>query len=110
MKQYKIGFKATLLLLLSANGSSLFLLDNALDDTNSDSLFHVSDGESTKWWVLGESLNGHSLGWDQLNNGGITRFDELGVVLNGFTGSSVNLSFDHVEFASGVASVAIKHG
>ena len=32
-----------------------------LDNTDSNSLSHVTDGESTKWWVGGESFNAHWL-------------------------------------------------
>ena len=66
-------------------------LGNGLDDTDSDSLSHVTDGETTKRWVVGEGLNTHGLGWNHLDDSSITRFDELGGVLNGLSGTTINL-------------------
>ena len=42
-----------------ATGSVGFF--DSLDNTDSNSLSHVTDGESTKWWVGGESFNAHWL-------------------------------------------------
>ena len=39
-------------------GLSLF---DTLDDTNGNGLSHVTDGESTEWWVLGEGFDAHWL-------------------------------------------------
>lgn len=57
--------------------STLVSLDNGLDDTDGDGLSHVSDSESAKRWVVGESLNTHGLGWHHLDDGSVTRLDEL---------------------------------
>jgi len=71
------------LLLSSLDGSlgdlstSLVRLGDGLDDTDSDGLSHVTDGETTKWWVLSESLNTHWLGWNHLDDSSITGLDEL---------------------------------
>jgi len=72
-------------------------------------LTHVSDGESTKRWVIGKGLNAHWLGRDHLYDGSITGLDELGEVLNGFTSSSVDLLEDGVELACNVCSVAVEN-
>jgi len=88
----------------------LFGLFNALDNSYSDSLTHVTDSETTKRWVVGEGLNAHWLGRNHLDDGGITRLDELGVVLNGFTGTTINLLHELRELASNVGSVAIEDG
>jgi len=40
--------------------SGIRLLDG-LDNTDGNGLSHVTDGETTEWWVLGESLNAHWL-------------------------------------------------
>ena len=53
-----------------------------LDDTHSHGLSHVSDSKSSKWRIVSECLNTHWLAWSEQNNGGISRLDELGVVLN----------------------------
>jgi len=47
-------------------GTSLVRLGNGLDDTDGNGLTHVTDGETTERWVLGESLNTHGLGWHHL--------------------------------------------
>ena len=48
--------------------NSEWFLFNTLDDTNSNSGPHVSDGETTKWSVLEESLNNKWLGGDHLDD------------------------------------------
>lgn len=45
-----------------------WLLLDALDDTDGDGGPHVSDGETTKWSVLEESLNNKWLCWNHLDN------------------------------------------
>ena len=47
----------------SGFGSFTFFggLVDRFDDSDSDGLSHVSDSESTKWWVFGESLDAHWL-------------------------------------------------
>lgn len=58
--------------------ASLVDLDDRLDDTDSDGLTHVTDGKTTEWWVVSEGLNAHWLGWHHLDDGSVTRLDELG--------------------------------
>ena len=72
-------------------------------------LSHVADGETSQRWVVGESLNAHGLGRHHLDNGGITRLNELGSVFNGFTGTTVNLLQKLRELAGNVGSVAVEH-
>ena len=64
---------------------------NHLDDTDGNSLPHVPDGEPSKGSELAEGLNAHGLRWYKTDDGGITRLDELGVVLGGLTGTTINL-------------------
>jgi len=90
------------------NLSGLVRLDDGLDDTDSNSLSHVANGETSKRWVISEGLNTHGLGWNHLDDGSITRLDELGGVLNGFTGTTIDLLQELTELASNVGSVAIK--
>merc|ERR1719369_1891061 len=82
--------------LLSGLGhlTSNLLRSGTLDDTDSNRLPHVSDGESTKGWELGEGLHAHRLGRNQLDDGSISRLDELRCIFCGFTGTSVNLLQD----------------
>ena len=88
--------------------SRLVSLGNALDDTDSDGLTHVTDGETTERWVVSESLNTHWLGWNHLDDGSITRLDELGTGLNGLAGTTIDLLEELRELASNVGSVAIQ--
>jgi len=88
--------------------ASLVLLDNRLDDTDSNSLSHVTDGKTTKRWVISESLNTHRLGWNHLNDGSITRLDELRRSFDGLSSTTINLLKKLSKLASNVGSVAIK--
>jgi len=70
----EITYILSLLLLFSSFGNftGLFLLNNFLDDTDSDGLFHVSNGKSSKRWVLIESFNAHWFLWDHSDHAGIS--------------------------------------
>jgi hypothetical protein len=76
------------LILLGSSLDSLLDLLNRLDDADSDGLSHVSDSESTKWWVLVVTLDAHGLAWDELDNGSISSLDELEVVFHLLSTSS----------------------
>jgi hypothetical protein len=88
--------------------ASLVLLGDGLDDTDSNGLTHVTDGETTKRGVVSESLNAHGLGGNHLDDGSVTRLDELGGVLNRLSGTAVDLLEELRELASNVGSVAIE--
>jgi hypothetical protein len=91
------------------NGATLeLLLGSGFDDTDSDSLLHVSDGESTERGEVGEGLDNHGFLGDEVNHSGITGLDEFGLIFGGLTGTFVNLAADLGEFAGDVASVAIE--
>ena len=66
-------------------GARLGLGGHRLDDTDSDGLPHVTDGEPTEGREVGEGLHAHGLAGDQLNDTGITGLDELGVALGRLT-------------------------
>lgn len=83
-------------------------LDDGLDDTDSDSLSHVTDGESTKRWVVSEGFDTHRLGWNHLDDSSITRLDELGGGFSSLTSSSIDLLEELGELAGNVSSVAIQ--
>ena len=80
-----------------------------LDDTDSNSLPHVPDGEPSKGRVVGEGLHAHGLAGEQLDNGSVTGLDELGSILSGLSSTPVNLLQDLGELAGNVCGVAIKH-
>lgn len=88
--------------------ASLVGLDDGLDDTDSDGLSHVTDGETTKWWILSESLNTHWLGWNHLDDSSITGLDELWCGFDGLTSTTIDLLNELSELASNVSSVAIE--
>merc|ERR1719227_100110 len=79
-----------------------------LDDSNSHGLSHVSDSESSQWRIVSEGLDTHGLAGGQQDDGGISRLDELGVVLHGLTGTTVNILLDLSKLASNVSCVTIK--
>jgi hypothetical protein len=90
-------------------GTSGSLLDG-LDDTDSDGLTHVTDGETAQGRVVSESLNAHGLGGNHLDDGGVTRLDELGGGLDRLAGTAVDLLLDLGELAGNVGSVAVENG
>lgn len=90
-------------------GTSSGLLDG-LDDTDSDGLTHVTDGETAQRGVVGEGLNAHGLGGNHLDDGSVTSLDELGGSLDGLTGTAVDLLLDLGELAGNVGSVAVENG
>lgn len=88
--------------------TALLSLRNTLDHAYCHCLTHVTDGETTKRWVVGEGLNTHRLAGNHLDDGSITGLDELGVVLNGLAGTTVDLLEELGELAGNVGSVAIQ--
>jgi hypothetical protein len=90
--------------------TALLGLLHRFDNSNSDRLSHITDGEATERWIFSERLNTHGLRGDELDNGGIARLDKLGRVLDRFTRSTVDLLQKLREFACNVRGVAIEHG
>jgi hypothetical protein len=88
--------------------ASLVGLDDGLDDTNSDGLTHVTDSEATERGVVSEGLNAHGLGGHHLDDGSVTRLNELGGGLGRLAGTAVDLLEELRELAGNVGSVAIK--
>jgi len=88
--------------------TTLVGLDGGLDDTDSDGLTHVTDGETTKRRVVSESLNAHGLRGNHLDDGSVTRLDELGVGLDGLASATVDLLEELGELAGNVGGVAVK--
>ena len=108
--------KASLLLHGLLGGLGLLALKRlgggGLDDTDSHGLPHVTDSEPGEIKVgsqsrgksrlvipserreVSEGLDTHGLAGSQLDDGRVTRLDELGVVLHGLTGTAVNLLLD----------------
>jgi hypothetical protein len=103
---YRVWIKTHLRNLASA---TLLGLGNRLDDTDSDSLSHVTDGETAERWIVREGLNAHGLGWNHLDNSSVTRLDELGSVFDGLASSAIDLLKKLREFASNVSGVAVKN-
>ena len=84
-------------------------LVDALDDTDSNGLPHVTDGETTKRGVLVVRLHAHGLAGHELGNASIARLDELGARLDRLTSSAIDLLDELGELASNVGGVAVKH-
>ena len=89
--------------------ASLFLLLNGFNDSDSHSLSHVTNSETSERWVLSECLNTHRLGWNHLNDSSITRLDEFWSIFNRFTGTTINLLEELGKLAGNVSSVAIQN-
>lgn len=90
--------------------TSLLGLVDGLDDTDSNGLPHVTDGETSERRVLVVGLNTHWLGGNKLDNARITRLDELGRRLHDLTGTTVDLLDELGELAGNVGGVAIEDG
>jgi len=71
-------------------------------------LSHISDGESSKRSVLGKWFDAHWLGWQHLDDGGVTRFDLCWVVFDLLSGSSIDFLDHLVESASDMGGMAIQ--
>lgn len=71
---------------------------------------NIPDGETTERRVVSEGLNTHGLGGNHLDDGGVTRLDELGGGLNGLAGTAVDLLNKLGELAGDVGSVAVEDG
>ena len=53
-----------------------------LDDSHSHGLPHVTDSESSQGRIVSEGLHAHGLAGGQEDDGGVSRLDELGVILH----------------------------
>ena len=71
---------------------------------------HITDSKASKRRIVGKGFHTHGLGRHHLDNGGITRLDELGGVLDGLSSAAINLLQELGELASDVGSVAIQDG
>jgi hypothetical protein len=70
----------------------------------------TSDGKSTQGRVLLVRLDTHGLGGNKLDDGGVTRLQELGAGLHDLSGSSVDLLDELTELAGNVGGVAVEDG
>jgi hypothetical protein len=102
-------FLASLDSSLGGLGGLVNLLDG-LDDTDSDGLTHITDSETTKRRIVSVSFNAHRLGRNHLDDSRVTRLDELGVVFELLTGTTIDLLNELSELAGNVSSVAIEDG
>jgi len=89
-------------------GTTLLRLGNGFDDTDGHGLTHVTNGETSKRWVVGESLNAHGLGWYHFDDGSVTGLDEFGRIFDGFSGTAIDLLQKLGELAGNVGRVAIE--
>jgi len=95
-------------LLLLAEG--LLVDGDGLDDSDGNSLPHVTDGETSKRGEVGEALDAKGLGGLEVDDASISGLDELGVGLEDLSGTAVHLLLDELELARNVGGVAIEDG
>jgi hypothetical protein len=103
-----ISFLANDFLRSLGNLASLLSLIDALDDTNSDSLSHIPDGESSKGRIISESLDAHGLGRNHLDNSRISRLDKFRSIFNFLARSSIDFLEKFSEFTRNMRSVTIE--
>ena len=75
---------------------------------DSNSLPHVADGKTSQRWIVSESLDTHRLRWYHLDDGSITRLDELRSIFNALTRTPIDFLQELGEFASNVGGVAVE--
>lgn len=63
-----------------------------LDDTDSDSLPHVSDSESSKGRIVGVGLDTEGFLGNELDDGGVSGLDELGRCFHDLPGTRLRVS------------------
>ncbi|KAF1748390.1 hypothetical protein GCK72_024857 [Caenorhabditis remanei] len=78
------------------SGGSIGLLDR-LDDSDGDGLTHVTNGETSEWSVVSEGLDAEWLGWDKLDNSGVSGLEELGEVFDLLTGTAIDLEIEKLD-------------
>lgn len=81
---------------------------NRLDDTDSNRLSHITDGESSEWGVFIVGLDAHWLAGNELDDGSITHLDKLGARFHGLARTTINLLDKLGKLASNVGCVAIQ--
>jgi len=97
-------------LFLKQTHSLVFLLDDALDDTNCNGSLHVPDSESTERRVFTEGFDTEWLEGDHSDKGTVTLLDGFGLLFDDGTVSPVDLTDDFFELAGNMSSVAIQCG
>ena len=90
--------------------ATLLRLLDGLNNTDSNGLPHITDGETTEGRVLVVTLNTHGLAGDKLGNASITGLDELGGIFERLSASPVDLLNQLGELAGNVGGVAIQDG
>jgi len=111
---YAIVLRRTGLLLSSlcsslASDFAWCLSGDALDDTNSDRLSHITNGKTSEWGVISKRFNAHGFRWGKSNDSSISVLDVFGGSLSLLTRAAVDLGQDLSELAGNVGSVAIEH-
>jgi hypothetical protein len=89
--------------------TTLLGFGNRFDDTDSDGLSHITDGETAERWIVSEGLNAHGLGRNHLDDSSVTRLDEFGGVFDGLASSAIDLLEELGELASNVGGMAVKN-
>ncbi|XP_059243584.1 uncharacterized protein LOC132009387 [Mustela nigripes] len=89
--------------------SSSCLLVHCFDDTHSNRLSQVTNSKTAQRRRVREALNTHRLARNHINNGSVTRFQELGTILHLFSRTTIYLLLQLSKLASNVSCVTIQH-
>jgi hypothetical protein len=89
--------------------SSLLSTDGALNDTDSDSLSHITNSETTKRRIISEGLNAKRLAGNKFSHHRLTVLDNIRVLTEDLTRTLIHLRHNLLELASNMSSVAIEN-
>ena len=89
-------------------GSFIGNFGDFFNNSNSDSLFHISYCESSERRIFRENFNTHGFSRNHINQTGLSSLDKFGKFFNYFTSSSVNRRKDFFKFDGNVTGVTIQ--
>ena len=87
---------------------SFLIFVSLFDDSDSDSLLQISDGESAKWWEFRDKVDNHWLRWGKFDGGSITGLYEFWEFFSHIPCVPVYLGLDLGKFTGNMGSVAIE--
>lgn len=86
-----------------------FFFGDFLNNSDSNCLFHISDGKSSERGILSKGFNAHGFGGVHNNNSRFILLNEFGFNFNRLSSSLINFINKSGEFASNMSSMTIKN-